>query len=69
MEPGLDIVFCRNVMIYFDKPTQEIILKRILRLMKTDSWYIAGHSENFSHLSQYMRPMGKTIYQVNRGNL
>jgi chemotaxis protein methyltransferase CheR len=69
IEPGLDIVFCRNVMIYFDKPTQEVILKRILRLMKSDGWYIAGHSENFSHLSHFMRPMGKTIYQVNRGTL
>lgn len=67
IDSGLDIVFCRNVMIYFDKPTQEVILKRILGLMKTDAWYIAGHSENFSHLGDLMRPKGKTIYQVNRG--
>ncbi|MDC8829415.1 CheR family methyltransferase [Alteromonas gilva] len=66
VDAGIDIVFCRNVMIYFDKPTQEIILKRILDKMKPDSLYIAGHSENFSHLAYLMRPLGKTIYQVNR---
>ncbi|GGF77072.1 CheR family methyltransferase [Alteromonas lipolytica] len=67
IEKGIDIVFCRNVMIYFDKPTQEVILKRILRLTKPDAWYIAGHSENFSHLSNLLRPKGKTVYLVNRG--
>ncbi|NVK55990.1 MAG: chemotaxis protein CheR [Alteromonadaceae bacterium] len=66
VESGIDIVFCRNVMIYFDKPTQEVILKRILDKMKPDGWYIAGHSENFSHLTHLMRPLGKTIYQINR---
>lgn len=69
IDPGLDIVFCRNVMIYFDKKTQELIVKRILKLMKPDSWYIAGHSENYSHMSDLMRPRGKTIYQINREKL
>lgn len=64
VEPGLDIIFCRNVMIYFDKPTQEIILKRMLKLVKPKGWYIAGHSENFNHLTKYMTALGKTIYQV-----
>ena len=64
VQEGVDIIFCRNVMIYFDKPTQEVILKRMLALLKPNGWYIAGHSENFSHLTHLMRPMGKTIYQV-----
>lgn len=64
IEPGIDIVFCRNVMIYFDKPTQEVILRRIIKLMKPDGWYVAGHSENFNHLTSLMRARGKTIYQV-----
>lgn len=64
VKPGVDIIFCRNVMIYFDKPTQEAILKRMLALLNPRGWYIAGHSENFSHLANLMRPMGKTIYQV-----
>ena len=69
IDPGLDIVFFRNVMIYFDKPTQEIIVKRIIKLMKPNGWYIAGHSENFNHLTAIMRARGKTIYQVNGNQL
>ncbi|MFC3204126.1 CheR family methyltransferase [Alteromonas oceani] len=65
LEPGLDIVFCRNVMIYFDKPTQEIILNRIVKLIKPNGWYVAGHSENFNHLTAIMRARGRTIYQIN----
>ncbi|GLR71481.1 CheR family methyltransferase [Agaribacter marinus] len=58
-----DIVFCRNVMIYFDKPTQLDILTKIVRHMKSDSLYFAGHSENFSHVSTLLTPLGKTIYR------
>ena len=43
-----DIVFCRNVMIYFDSPTQRRVLERMHRVMKPGSLLFAGHSENFS---------------------
>jgi chemotaxis protein methyltransferase CheR len=58
-----DIVFCRNVMIYFDKPTQLQILEKIVRHMRSDGLYYAGHSENFSHVSSLLKPLGKTVYQ------
>jgi chemotaxis protein methyltransferase CheR len=61
-----DVVFCRNVMIYFDKQTQLDILKKIIKHMAYDSLYFAGHSENFSHVSQLLTPLGKTIYQPKR---
>lgn len=64
---NIDIVFCRNVMIYFDKSTQLDILKKITAHMHTKSLYFAGHSENFSHAKSIIRPLGKTIYQINRG--
>ncbi|MGQ8366533.1 CheR family methyltransferase [Glaciecola sp. 1036] len=57
-----DIVFCRNVMIYFDKQTQLQILGKILQHMKPNGLYFAGHSENFSHVSALLKPMGKTVY-------
>lgn len=64
-----DIVFCRNVMIYFDKDTQLSILGKIVRHMSKDSLYFAGHSENFSHVKSILKPLGKTIYKpmVNGG--
>lgn len=59
----LDVIFCRNVMIYFDKPTQHKILSRMVHLLKKDGLYIAGHSENFSHLHHLVTPAGKTTYR------
>lgn len=58
----VDIVFCRNVMIYFDKPTQYQVLQRMVDLLPVDGLYIAGHSENFSHLPDLVKPKGKTTY-------
>ena len=46
-----DIIFCRNVMIYFDKATQGGILKKFVPLMKKDGLLFAGHSENFLYVS------------------
>lgn len=59
-----DVVFCRNVMIYFDKETQVHILRKMLRHLNKDGLYIAGHSENFSHVSDLLSPQGKTVYKV-----
>jgi chemotaxis protein methyltransferase CheR len=60
---GIDIVFCRNVMIYFDKETQLQILRKIVNHMGNDSLYIAGHSENFAHVADILTPLGRTIYK------
>lgn len=59
----IDVIFCRNVMIYFDKPTQHKILSRMVHLLKKDGLYIAGHSENYSHLQHLVTPAGKTTYR------
>lgn len=59
----LDIIFCRNVMIYFDKPTQVDVLGRMVKLMRPDGLYFAGHSENFNHMSSLLKPLGQTVYR------
>ena len=59
----IDIIFCRNVMIYFDKSTQLQILERMVKRMPPDGLYIAGHSENFAHASHLVKPNGKTTYK------
>lgn len=61
---GFDVIFCRNVMIYFDKPTQLKLLERMVRLLKPGGLYIAGHSESFSHASHLVKLVGKTTYQA-----
>ena len=59
-----DAIFCRNVMIYFDKPTQHKILQRFAPLMKPHGLLFAGHSENFSFASQILRLRGQTVYAL-----
>lgn len=59
-----DAVFCRNIMIYFDKDTQSKILKRFAPLLKPDGLLFAGHSENFSYISNAFKLRGQTVYTV-----
>jgi chemotaxis protein methyltransferase CheR len=59
-----DVIFCRNVMIYFDKATQGKILSRFVPLMKPDALLFAGHSENFMYVSNAFKLRGKTVYQL-----
>ena len=58
-----DLVFCRNVMIYFDNATQRQVLKRIHGQMKPGGLLYVGHSENFTDASDLFRLRGKTIYE------
>jgi chemotaxis protein methyltransferase CheR len=59
-----DVIFCRNVMIYFDKATQRKILSRFVPLMKPDALLFAGHSENFLYVSDALKLRGKTVYEL-----
>jgi chemotaxis protein methyltransferase CheR len=61
----IDIIFCRNVMIYFDKATQLLILERMVHLMSPQGLYLAGHSENFSHATHLVKSAGQTTYIPN----
>ncbi len=58
----LDVIFCRNVMIYFDKPTQYRILSRFAPMMQPDGLMFAGHSESFLHAADLFKSLGKTVY-------
>ena len=62
-----DVIFCRNVMIYFDKATQRKILARFVPLMKPHALLFAGHSENFLYVSESLKLRGKTVYELEQG--
>jgi len=57
-------VFCRNVMIYFDKPTQYGVLQRIAPLLTGDGRLYTGHSESFNHAADLVSPCGRTVYRA-----
>lgn len=59
-----DAVFCRNVMIYFDKATQNNILRRFIPMMQRDALMFAGHSESLQGLNDVFQLRGKTVYNL-----
>lgn len=67
LKEPFDAIFCRNVMIYFDKPTQSKVLSRFVPLMKSHALLFAGHSENFLYVSNDYHLRGKTVYELNDG--
>ncbi len=58
-----DVVFCRNVMIYFDAATQRSVLARLHAAMRPGGLLFVGHSENFSAQSDLFSLRGKTVYE------
>jgi len=67
LKEPFDAIFCRNVMIYFDKPTQSKILSHFVPLMKPHGLLFAGHSENFLYVSNAFHLRGKTVYELSDG--
>ena len=60
-------IFCRNVMIYFDKPTQHSVLQRMVPLLARDGRFFAGHSESFFQSADLVLPCGQTVYRRTDG--
>jgi chemotaxis protein methyltransferase CheR len=67
VEGPLDALFCRNVMIYFDKLTQHAVLKKFHPILAADGRLYAGHSESFSHAADLFSPLGRTVYAPQGG--
>jgi len=61
-------IFCRNVMIYFDKPTQLAILEKFAPLLVDGGLLFAGHSENFAYATRFFRLRNKTVYERMRAD-
>jgi chemotaxis protein methyltransferase CheR len=65
MSGPLDVIFCRNVVIYFDKDTQRGLFARMARLQREEDLLFLGHSENLFNVSNDYTLIGKTIYRRN----
>lgn len=59
-----DLLFCRNVMIYFDKQTQKRLIDRFSRVLRPGGYLFIGHSENMLGLSTRYQSIGSTIYRL-----
>jgi chemotaxis protein methyltransferase CheR len=65
MKGPLDIIFCRNTVIYFDKDTQRDLFSRMARLQRAGDLLVLGHSENLFKVSTDYTLVGRTIYRRN----
>lgn len=63
MKGPFDVIFCRNVVIYFDAPTQRKLFDRYAGILQPDGHLFIGHSENLHNVTDRFRPLGRTIYQ------
>jgi chemotaxis protein methyltransferase CheR len=62
----LDLIFCRNVMIYFDRPTQETLINKFHRYLKPGGYLFIGHSESLQWITHPFKSLAPTIYQKER---
>jgi len=58
-----DVIFCRNVMIYFDAPTQRAVLQRMHAMLRPGGLLFLGHAENIGEARSLFRLRGKTAYE------
>ncbi|MBN1498683.1 MAG: protein-glutamate O-methyltransferase CheR [Spirochaetes bacterium] len=63
MKGPFDIIFCRNVIIYFDKASQKKLFTNIYNLMHENSYLFIGHSESLNDMSNMFKLVGRSIYR------
>jgi chemotaxis protein methyltransferase CheR len=63
MKGPFDVIFCRNVVIYFDKPTQRRLFDRMADLQEPGGWLFIGHSENLLNVTRRYKLVGRTVYR------
>jgi chemotaxis protein methyltransferase CheR len=63
IDKNMDIIFCRNVIIYFDKPTQKKILSKICQHLRIGGYFFQGHSESLQGFNLPLKTIYPTIYQ------
>ena len=66
MHGPFDLIFCRNVMIYFDKQTQSVLFDRFANILRSDGHLIIGHSETLNSYCDRFKLVDKTLYRKTR---
>ena len=63
IDQKMDIIFCRNVIIYFSRATQELVIGNLCKQLRTGGYLIMGHSETLSGFSLPLTQVATTIYR------
>ena len=62
-----DVIFCRNVVIYFDRDTKAALVDRFADQLQSDGYLFMGHSESLYKTSNRFDLLGKTVYRLREG--
>ncbi len=62
----MDIIFCRNVVIYFDKQTQQNLMRKFYRQLRPGGYLFIGHSETLNGLEVDFKAVASTVYRRER---
>ena len=65
MKTPFDVIFCRNVLIYFDRETKATLAKRYAKLLASRSWLLIGHSESLNQICSEFELVATTSYRKN----
>ncbi|MDR3536782.1 MAG: protein-glutamate O-methyltransferase [Acetobacteraceae bacterium] len=63
VDRDMDVIFCRNILIYFDKPTQETVLQRLCEHLRPGGFLFLGHSEALTGFVLPLRPAAPTVFR------
>lgn len=63
MKGQFDVIFCRNVLIYFDRPTQNLLIEKFIPYLKPGGYVMLGHSESAIKDGLHFQSLGKTIFK------
>ncbi|MFI3122357.1 MAG: CheR family methyltransferase, partial [Methylococcales bacterium] len=65
MQTLFDVIFCRNVLIYFDRETKTTLAKRYAKMLASKSWLFIGHSESLNQICNEFELVATTSYRKN----
>jgi chemotaxis protein methyltransferase CheR len=63
VQDNFDIIFCRNVLIYFDRETQEKVINKLCTKLKTNGYFFLGHSESITNFDVPLKQLKPTIFK------
>ncbi|XOV83184.1 MAG: CheR family methyltransferase [bacterium] len=63
IKPEVDVIFCRNVLIYFSRQNHKLLLERFAKLLKVEGYLFLGHSESLSFATRYFERVSATVYK------
>lgn len=63
VEGEYDLIFCRNVLIYFDKQTQEAVINKLCKHLKKGGYFFLGHSESVTNMEVPLQNLKPTIFR------